>query len=121
YEAQQQTLRAAILAQFPKITLGFHQASDTSNVHTTGFGVSVDLPVFDRNQGNIAIQRATRQQLFDEYVSRLFEARSAVAQSIDDIHSLTDQIAAAEAAIPLLERLVTTYQLAIDRHNADVL
>ncbi len=121
YVSQEQTLRAAVLEQFPKITLGFHQASDTTNVHTTGFGVSVDLPVFDRNQGNIAIQKATRQQLFDEYVSRLFEARSAVAQSLDDIRSLTDQIAAAESAIPSLERLVKTYQLAIDQHNADIL
>jgi outer membrane protein TolC len=61
YESQEQTLRAAVLAQFPKVVLGFHQASDTSNVHTTGFGVSVDLPIFDRNQATIAAETATRQ------------------------------------------------------------
>jgi hypothetical protein len=59
YESQDQTLRAAVLAQFPRITLGFHQASDTTNVHTTGFGVTIDLPIFDRNQGHIAIEQAT--------------------------------------------------------------
>jgi outer membrane protein, heavy metal efflux system len=110
-----------VLAQFPKIALGFHQASDTTNVHTTGFGVTIDLPIFDRNQGHIAIEQATRQQLFDEYVSRVFEGRSAVAQSVIDIRSLAAQIAAAEAAIPALEQLVSTYGVAVAQHNADVL
>jgi outer membrane protein TolC len=121
YASQEQILRAAVLAQFPKIALGFHQASDTSNVHTTGFGVTIDLPLFDRNQGHIAIETATRQQLFDEYVSRVFEARAAVAQSLADIRALTGQIAAAEAALPALEQLVRTYRVAVEQHNADVL
>ena len=68
YQSQEQTVRAAVLAQFPKIALGFNpHSSDTTNVHTTGFGITIDLPIFDRNQGNIAIETATRQKLFDEY------------------------------------------------------
>lgn len=121
YESQEQTLRAAVLAQFPKITLGFHQASDTTNVQSTGFGVTVDLPIFDRNQGNIAIQRATRQQLFDEYAARVLDARSSVAQALADIDSLTAQIADARQAIPKLQKLVDAYSRAIREHNADVL
>jgi len=121
YESQEQTLRATILAQFPRIVLGIHQASDNTGVISTGLGVTVDLPVFDQNQGNIAIQKATRQQLFDEYAGRLFEARSTVAEALDDIRSLTEQIAAAEAAVPALEQLVKTYRIAVDQHNADVL
>lgn len=121
YESQEQTLRAAVLAQFPKIMLGFHQASDTTDVHSTGFGVSVDLPIFDQNQGNIAIQRATRQQLFDEYAARVLDARSSVAQALTDIESLTEQIADAQQAIPKLQQLVDVYRRALDQHNADVL
>ena len=121
YESQEQTLRAAVLAQFPKITLGIHQARDTTNVQSTGFGVMIDLPIFDRNQGTIAIEKATRQKLFDEYASRLFEARGAVADALADIRSLTEQIAAAEKSIPALQRLVDTYRLAIEQHNADIL
>jgi outer membrane protein TolC len=83
--------------------------------------VTVDLPIFDQNQGQIAIEKATRQQLFDEYASRIFEARSLVAQALEDIESLTKQIAAAEAAIPALQRLVDTYRTALDQHNVDVL
>ena len=121
YESQEQNLRAAVLGQFPRIVLGVHQASDNTGVQSTGFGITVDLPIFDRNQGNIAIQTATRQQLFDEYASRIFEARSMIAQTLADIRSIADQIAAAEAAIGPLEQLVKTYQTALAQHNADVL
>src|SRR5205823_7058113 len=64
-ESQDATVRAAILAQFPKMSAAFVKASDTTNVHTTGFNVAVDVPIFDRNQGNIATERATRQRLRD--------------------------------------------------------
>lgn len=120
YESQEQTLRAAVLGQFPKVVLGVHQASDNTGVQSTGFGVTVDLPIFDRNQGIIAIETATRQQLFDEYTSRIFEARSTIAQTVADIHALADQIATAEATIPQLTELVRTYQAAVAQHNADV-
>ena len=121
YESQDATVRAAILAQFPKMSVGFSKASDTTNVHTTGFTVAVDVPFFDRNQGVIATERATRQRLLDEYYQRVFEARSDIATAIADIRSLGLQIAAAEEALPLLEKLVTTAQTAIEQRNADVL
>jgi outer membrane protein, heavy metal efflux system len=120
-ESQDATVRAAILAQFPKMSVAFVKASDTTNVHTTGFNLAVDLPIFDRNQGAIATERATRQRLLDEYHQRVFEARSDVATAIADIRSLDRQIAAAEEALPLLEKLVESAQTAIEQRNADVL
>jgi len=120
-ESQDATVRAAILAQFPKMSVAFVKASDTTNVHTTGFNVAVDVPIFDRNQGNIAAERATRQRLRDEYNQRVFEARSDIAGAIADIHLLGRQIAAAEEALPLLEKLVASAQTAVRQHNADVL
>jgi outer membrane protein TolC len=120
-ESQDATVRAAVLAQFPKLSVGFSKASDTTNVHTTGFNVAVDVPIFDRNQGVIAIERATRQRLRDEYNQRVFEARSDIAVAIADIRSLNRQIAAAEEALPLLEKLVSSAQSAVEQRNADVL
>jgi cobalt-zinc-cadmium efflux system outer membrane protein len=120
-ESQDATARAAILGQFPKMSLSIVKASDTTNVHTTGFNVAVDVPIFDRNQGAIATERATRQRLLDEYRQRVFEARSDVALAIADIRSLNRQIAAAEEAVPLLERLVSSAQTAVEQRNVDVL
>jgi outer membrane protein TolC len=121
YESQEAKVREAILAQFPKIGLEFHQASDTTNVHTTGFGINIDLPIFDRNQGGIATETATRQKLFDEYTNRVFEARNDIATGLADARSLARQIAASEEALPVLERLVATVRTALDAHNADTL
>jgi outer membrane protein TolC len=120
-QSQDATVRAAVLAQFPKMSVAIVRASDTTNVHTTGFNVAVDVPIFDRNQGVIATERATRQRLRDEYNQRVFEARSDIAIAIADIRSLDRQIAAAEEALPLLEKLVSSAQTAIEQRNVDVL
>src|SRR5947208_2259755 len=121
YESQDATVRAAILAQFPKMSAAFVQASDTTNVHTSGFNISVDVPIFDRNQGVIATERATRQRLKDEYNQRVFEARSDLAVAIADIRSLDRQVAAAQEALPVFERLVSSAETAREQGNADVL
>jgi len=120
-ESQDATVRAAILAQFPKMSAAFTKATDTTNVQTTGFNVAVDVPIFDRNQGVVATERATRQKLRDEYNQRVFEAHSDIATAMADIRSLGRQIAAAEEALPLLERLVSSAQTAVEQGNADVL
>ncbi len=121
YDSQEQTLRAAVLDQFPKINLGFNDASDNTNVHSVGLVATIDLPIFDRNQGAIAAERATRQRLFDEYVSRVFEGRADIATAVADLRALNAQIADARAAVPNLRTLVAAYKRAIDQGNADVL
>ena len=121
YDSQEETVRAAVLGQFPKITLGGTQARDTGNVVSGGPFVTIDLPVFDRNQGNIAIERATRDQLFDEYVARLFDAESNIATLRANMEWIAHQIRATEIYLPTLERLVATYHDALLQGDADVL
>lgn len=121
YTSQDETLRAAILGQFPKINLGFVAARDTSDVSTLGFGVGIDIPLFDRNQGVIASETATRQRLFDEYAARAFAARADIATAVEDIRATNDLIADADAAIPTLERVVRTYDQALRQGQADIL
>ncbi len=121
YQAQEQTLVAADLDQFPKINLGFNRARDNTNVRSWGLGVSIDIPVFDRNQGSIASEKANRQRMYDEYISRVFDARADIAAAVSDILAINVQIADAQAALPSLQKLVDVYKEAIDRGNADVL
>lgn len=119
YESQEEKVRVAILAQFPRVNIGFNRLSDTSNVHTIGPAVTIDLPIFDRAQGTIALERATRQRLRDEYFDRVFVARSDVATALADIHALEKQISAAEAAVPVLQHLVDVFQLAAQQGNVN--
>ena len=121
YQSEDETLRAAILAQFPKLNLGVTGGRDTSDVKTIGLGISLDLPVFDRNQGNIASENATRQKLFDEYTDRVFEARWDIVSAIEDIKSTNTQIADAEAGLPAQRKFVEVYRSALEKGETDVL
>ena len=120
YQSEEETLRAAVLAQFPRISLGLTKASDTTDVHTVGVNPTIDIPLFDRNQGNIAIEKATRQKLFDEYTDRIFEARADIAVALSAIHSLNLQIDAAAAAIPVAQNQLDTARAAFQAGNADI-
>lgn len=121
YQSQEERLRGAILGQFPRITLGGSRARDTGNVVTGGFSITIGLPFFDRNQGQIAIEDATRKQLFDEYAARLFDAQSNIAGLRADIESISQQIKATEAYLPAQQKLVSTYYNALLQGNADIL
>jgi cobalt-zinc-cadmium efflux system outer membrane protein len=120
YESQEAAVRAAVLEQFPKIGIGPTISRDTDNVRTTGFGLNIVLPIFNRNQGKIAEERATRQRLFDEYVNRVFEARSDIGLIISGIHFMEEQIAAVSKTEAVLGSLVENYRgaLADGRINA---
>ncbi|KZC43665.1 MULTISPECIES: TolC family protein [Rhodanobacter] len=88
YQSQQEKLRTAVLAQFPALNIGFNTARDTGAVYTRGFTVGITLPLFDRNRGNIAIERATRQQLKDDYESRVLTTRSDMQRLAADLATL---------------------------------
>ena len=121
YKSQEEKLRGAVLGQFPKITTGFSQARDTTNVGTSGFSITIGLPFFDRNQGQIAVESATREQLFNEYIDRLFEAQSKIAKVRADAESIFLQIKATESYLETQKKLVATYHQALLQGNADVL
>ena len=112
YSAQQATLRAAVLGQFPALTLGPNYGSDTSRVQTLGPSVSLSLPLFNRNRGQIAIQQATREQLRAEYLARLDTATGGTQALIANLALLERQLKQARAGV------AQTRALAADAANA---
>jgi outer membrane protein, heavy metal efflux system len=80
YAAQDARLRAAILGQFPSVNFGVTRSRDNSDISSSGFTLSVSLPLFDRNQGAVRVEQASREQLHAEYAERLLSARSDVAR-----------------------------------------
>ena len=75
-------------------------------MHTTGFGITLDLPVFTRNRGQIAVQRATREQLHAEYQARLDQAAGESDRLWQQQGLLEAQSRAIAAHLPSLERMV---------------
>ena len=120
YESQEELLHIAVLQQFPQISIGFNHARDNSNLYTMGLGVSMTIPIFDRNQGQVALERATRQQLFDQYTNRFFQSKADIAELLVTIDLLNQQIASVRHAIPDLANLVQAYQAAIGIGQVDV-
>jgi outer membrane protein TolC len=121
YQSQEQSLRAAVLEQFPKVNIGFVRQRDDTNIQLAGFAVTFDLPVFDRNQAAIATETATRQKLFDEYIQRVSEANFDVYTAVGDLNAITHQIAAEEQSLGGLKHLTDTYRDALVHGNVDVL
>jgi outer membrane protein TolC len=117
YEAQEQKYRAAILSQFPSLSVGFVRARDTSNIYTSGFQINLSLPIFNRNQGNVAIEKATRQRLRDEYQTRLNQAYADVAHLRADNAILTRQLQQTEAALPAVDLAAQHAAAAFAEHN----
>ena len=103
YLSQEETLRRSVLAQFPSLSLGLGTANDTTNVHTISLGATLNLPLFDRNQGDIAVQGATRAQLLAEYQARLNQATGDAWRIWTEMQQLNAAITDIEARLPELQ------------------
>jgi outer membrane protein, heavy metal efflux system len=121
YKNQDEQVHIKVLQQLPAISIGFSQTRNPSAYYTLGAGVTVTLPIFDKNQGQIALAVATRQQLFDEYTNRVFQSQADIAELLVTIASLNKQIQLVHHAPPDLENLVNAYKLAIEDRQIDVL
>ena len=98
YRAQEAQLRAAVLAQFPPLALGYDASQDNSRVRNGGPAVNFTLPIFDHNQHNVVIARATREQLHQEYTVRLATAQDEVDALLAQYAQLDAQRQALAAA-----------------------
>ncbi|MGC2423210.1 MAG: TolC family protein, partial [Nitrospirota bacterium] len=121
YQSQEQKLRQAVLAQFPDLTIGVTRARDTSNVSTIGFGITMSLPIFDGNRGNIAIEDATRQKVYDEYHARLDAAYGEVSAALAGQLLLEKQLKEAAETLPELQAAAKNAEKAYREGNIDIL
>ncbi|MDG6754523.1 TolC family protein, partial [Staphylococcus aureus] len=119
YSAADEQLRQAIVAQFPDLILGATVSSDNAKVINGGPNVQVGLPIFDRNQGNIAIARATRAQLHAEYSARLASAEGTVGALLREYEQFATQLAVARRDLPAAQLAASRAQAAFGASNID--
>jgi len=121
YRSQEENVRRAILAQFPAIGVGVNRARDNSDVRSVGFSLTLTLPVFDGNRGQIAVQRATRAQLKQEYQARLDAAYGEVDMLLSRRSLIEQQIQNIDDYLPTLESMVAQARTAYQRRELDAL
>lgn len=121
YESQEQRFRQSVLAQFPVLNVGLTRTRDTSGLYSQGFGITLGLPIFNGNRGNIAIERATRQRLHDEYQMRLNSSVADISLLLEDQKVLQAQLQSVEAGVEVLSHAAANAQNAFNVGNIDAL
>lgn len=119
YRAQNAKLRTAVLSRFPNLAFGITGGSDNTNVRTLGPQITLELPIFNQNQGNIAIETATRRQLHDEYAARLTTAMGQVRAMTAEIALLTQQLQTVRRDVAAARRIAAQAAAAFNAGNLD--
>ena len=119
YRSADENVRAAILGQFPAFTLGGAWNSDTTAVRSAGPAVTFDLPVFNRNQGQVATSEATRLSLHEQYQARLDSAVAGIKGLMAQKMRVSITLAAAHEAAASAETLAQSTRTAYGQANLD--
>ena len=119
YRSADEDVRTAIIGQFPAFALGGQWGQDTTNVRSAGPAATFDLPVFDRNQGQVAQTRATRLLLHDQYQARLDAAFGSVSGLDAQARRLTEDLGNASSAAAAAEKMSQAAQKAYAQGNMD--
>lgn len=120
YESQEETLRRAILAQFPAMNAGVVGARDpVEGVNSIGFNINVTLPIFNRNRGQIAIQRATRALLRETYQAQLDAAGNQADQVWQATQIMEAELKELDSQTPQLRETAAAAEQSFQRGNMD--
>lgn len=118
YEAQEQSVRQAILAQFPNLSAGVVLSRDpVEGVSDFGPNVSLSLPLFNRNRGQIAVQRATRAVLRQTYEARLDQAEGDADQVWKATDIMQAQLRQLDARLSILNKAAAAAKRSFEEGN----
>lgn len=121
YQSQDLRYRGAVLAQFPALNVGITRARDSGNIYGNALGVTLSLPFLNRNRGNIAIEQATRQRLYDEYRQRVQASRGEIAALLAQRDMDEAQLGRVHAAVAQLDTALTHASVAYRAGTVDAL
>ncbi len=109
YREAEHALRLEVAKQYPELRIG-PSYEDAQGQGSLGFGLSLDLPIFDRNRGNIAAAEAARnaaREVYQAEVLRLArEEAAARARHEASQEILNDYRSGTLASIERTERVI---------------
>jgi cobalt-zinc-cadmium efflux system outer membrane protein len=115
YAAQEAAVHKAVLDQFPTLGLTINANRDSAGNFMVGPAVNFTVPLWNRNRGGIAIERATRAALKAEYDARLFQTRAEIAAAVSGINVARRQREAVLHDLPAATRFAEASRRAADR------
>lgn len=118
YQAQEQSLREAILAQFPNLSAGVTYSRDpVEGKNDFGPNVTLSLPIFNRNRGHIAIQSATRAVLRQTYQARIDQAVGDTHQVWNATEIMRSQLRDLDAHLAILRKTAAAAKKGFEQAN----
>jgi outer membrane protein TolC len=121
YRSQENKVREQILKQFPSFSIGANKLRDTSGVWTLGPFINLDLPLFNANRGNIAMARATRMRLHEEFHYQLTSAYVQASKIAMDQRLAFKEWQGLSARMPELEKTEERMEQALASGEIDML
>ena len=115
YGAEEAAVHKAVLDQFPTLNLSLTGNRDSAGNFLLGPTIDFTLPLWNRNRGGIAVERATREALKTEYEARLFRTRADISAAWAGIALARRQLADAEGGLPVLQRQAEATARAVSR------
>lgn len=113
HRSHDEAARAAVLAQFPPVAIGFQSTREVDGVASAGVLLNVEIPLFDRNQSAVTRETSERTRIEAEYEARLLDARADVIRSLQEIELLREQLAASRDAARAARRLADLARTAV--------
>lgn len=121
FQAQDERYRAALLAQFPALNVGFTHARDNAGIYSDGLGVTLSLPLFNRNRGNVAIEKATRDKLVADYQLRLDSANSDIHRMLVERSINSRQLHEIQISLIRFSAMASNADTALQKNSIDTL
>jgi cobalt-zinc-cadmium efflux system outer membrane protein len=105
YREAEEQLRLAALEQYPRIGIGPAYERELEGENALGLGLSLELPVFDRNQAGIAEKRAQRERRRAEYTALLHGLRTDALAARSSLRLAAQEVEAqGKEVLPLVKR-----------------
>ena len=105
YRRAEAELKLAILGQYPRLGFGPAYEKELEGDEALGLGLSLEVPIFNQNQGEIAEKRASRERVRAAYTAVLHRIRAEAYAARNLVRIAKAEVDAQEREIlPLINR-----------------
>ena len=118
FEAAQSALQLQIARQYPNITLGPGYEYDQGQ-NKWGIGLSIDLPILNRNEGPIAEAEAKRKEVAAEFISLQAGIIGTIDQALIGYEKALRTLSVADAVLASEKKQVESVRAAVERGEED--
>lgn len=105
YRRAEKELELAVLGQYPRLKVGPSYEKEVEKNQSLGLGLSLELPLFYRNQGEVAEKAARRDRARAEYAAALHRLRASALGAAASLRRAREVVEAQEKEVlPLVKR-----------------